>query len=538
LGEAFWLKGLIKTMYELKWGEAKIVNTREGIREVKSATPTQAFWAEWRNRKEGMKSKGFSVSQNNGNWQVSHWSTPAVSPEVAETKTVPVDLISLRSTKGLLKHQVTPVQQLVRSVRQFGSALDASATGVGKTFQMLATARELGLSPLVICPKSVIPSWERAAAHLGVKITVTNYEKVRTGNTEFGVWQTARTASGKEFEKFVWDSSVKMLIFDEVHRCKSTKSQNASLLIGAVTVKIPTICGSATSATNPLEMRALGFMLGLHGLGNFYQWAQAHGCHRNKWDGFEFGGNQADVQKIHASIFPEKGVRVRISDIPDFPKSKVNVVMVPVANAKKLDALYRQASEALERVREKSVGDDKENHLTLQLRARQTSELLKVPAIVELANDAIAEGRAVFIAVSFTETLTAIAEGFGDKVIIALVHGQQTAIERENNIAAFQANKASVLVANIRAGGTGISLHDLHGTPRTAIICPSYSAIDLLQALGRVSRMGSTSTSIQHIVYAAGTIEEGMASRVEEKLSNIKVLNDGIELSLTDGDLS
>jgi len=162
--------------------------------------------------------------------------------------------------------------------------------------------------------------------------------------------------------------------------------------------------------------------------------------------------------------------------------------------------------------------------------------LLKVPAIIELANDAIAEGRSVFIAVSFTETLNAIAEGFGDKVI-ALVHGQQTAIERENNIAAFQANKAPVLVANICAGGTGISLHDLHGTPRTAIICPSYSAIDLLQALGRVSRMGSTSTSIQHIVYASGTIEEGMASRVEEKLNNIKVLNDGIELTLTDGDL-
>ena len=524
-------------MYALQWGEAKIVNTREGIREVKSASPTQAFWAEWRSKKEGMKSKGFSVSQHDGNWQVSHWSTPTVSPEVAEVKATPVAAIALRSVKGLLKHQIGPVQQLVRSVRQFGSALDASDTGVGKTFQMLASARELGLSPLVICPKSVIPSWERAAKHLGVKITVINYEKVRTGNTEFGVWQTARTAGGKEFEKFVWDSSVKMLIFDEVHRCKSTKSQNASLLIGAVTVKIPTICGSATSATNPLEMRALGYMLGLHGLFNFYQWAQAHGCHRNKWDGFEFGGNQSDIAKIHSSIFPEKGVRVRISEIPDFPKSKVGVMLVPVANAKKLDALYRQASEALERVREKAIGDDKENHLTLLLRARQTSELLKVPAIVELANDAIAEGRAVFIAVSFTETLTAIAEGFGDKVI-ALVHGQQTAIERENNIAAFQSNKAPVLVANIRAGGTGISLHDLHGTPRTAIICPSYSAIDLLQALGRVSRMGSTSTSIQHIVYAAGTIEEGMASRVEEKLSNIRILNDGIELELTDGDLA
>jgi hypothetical protein len=84
----------------------------------------------------------------------------------------------------------------------------------------------------------------------------------------------------------------------------------------------------------------------------------------------------------------------------------------------------------------------------------------------------------------------------------------------------------------------GVSLHDLHGRyPRTALICPGWSATDLKQALGRVWRSGGKSTSIQRILYAAGTVEETVASRIEEKLRNLSLLNDGVDIKLTDEDL-
>jgi hypothetical protein len=310
-------------------------------------------------------------------------------------------------------------------------------------------------------------------------------------------------------------------------------------MIAAALQDIPTIAASATAATNPMEMRALGFLLGLHGLRDFYSWAEAHGCYQNQWDGWEFGGLDDDIQTIHRGIFPGKGVRIRIADLGDqFPKTQIAVELVPVASPDKIDKSYSDVREAIAAVRQKAAGDSSNaEHLTAQLRARQVSELQKIPALVELAKDALAEKRSVFIGVNFNDSLDTLKESFGNE-IVAIVRGDQTSEDRERNIAAFQADKARILIANLRAGGVGVSLHDLHGRfPRTALICPGWSATDLKQALGRVWRSGGKTTSIQRILYAAGTVEETVAARIEEKLRNLSLLNDGVDIKLTDEDL-
>ena len=73
----------------------------------------------------------------------------------------------------------------------------------------------------------------------------------------------------------------------------------------------------------------------------------------------------------------------------------------------------------------------------------------------------------------------------------------------------------------------GISLHDPTGQkPRLALISPTFSAIDLTQALGRVPRAGGA-RSRQIIVFADGTCENRTCEKVAEKCSNIALLNDG-----------
>lgn len=96
------------------------------------------------------------------------------------------------------------------------------------------------------------------------------------------------------------------------------------------------------------------------------------------------------------------------------------------------------------------------------------------------------------------------------------------------NIDAFQANTKRVIVCNMAAGGVGISLHDIHGNhERVSIISPSYSAIQFVQALGRIHRAQGKTPCSQYIVYCAGTIEEEIAVKVGEKLGNLDALNDG-----------
>jgi superfamily II DNA or RNA helicase len=509
----------------LKWTGPKQVTLAKGTFNVWSAPIPQGhpFWTVWKRSKVDLMAKGYSVRQYNG-WQVSRWEKAEVEarPKPAE---VPYSIQPLARPEGLLPYQGPSVQGLVASIRSFGAALDASDVGTGKTYTSLAAFRELGISPVVVAPLTVLPSWERAAKHLGVTIRAVNWDKVRTGNTPLGKWDSPAKKS------FVWAKDIDGLIFDEVHRAKSHKTQNHHLVVGGKRQNIPTIALSATAASNPLQMKALGYILGLHGYKGFWAWVEQYGCFANRWGGYEFDGNTKHLQALHAQIFPKKGVRVRVADLGDaFPETQVATELVTVAKPELINRAFEDVAEALAAIADKKLHDP-EHHLTKLLRARQTSELAKIPALIQMAEDAIEQGMSVAIFVNFDESLNAVSEHLGKENTVVQIHGKQTPEERQAAIDAFQSDKARVIVANIKAGGVGVSLHDLNGNhPRMALISPTWSAIDLRQALGRVHRAGGKTKSLQRIVFAAGTVEERVARMVEEKLAHLDTLNDG-ELS-------
>jgi len=514
----------------LQWGQPQTLNPRQGLRPMRSATPPAAFWADWKRNKDGVKARGYGVSKgDDGAFRVQHWAVPTTVPaEVAEPEAPrrPLDL----DPTGLLAYQVPAMRDLATAVREHGAALDGSDTGTGKTYVALASMRALGLQPLVICPKAVIPSWERAAAHLGMTVRTVNYEKVRTGNTPWGSWETVTAGNGRTYDRFVWSPNIQGLVFDEGHRCKSTKSQNASMLIGAGIQRIPTIVASATAVISPLDMRALGYVLGLHNLRDFYAWCEAHGCYRNRWDGWEFDGSGETMETIRSQIFPGRGVRIRVADLGDaFPATLIDTVLVDVESPAKVEQAHASLAAAFDAIRERSKSDKSgAEHLTAMLRARQVSETQKLPAVYDMACDALEDGRSVVIGVNFGDSIRSLVKMFG-KVPVVTIHGDQTAAERQEAIDLFQANRVHVMILNMAAGGVGVSLHDLHGRPRTSIACPGEDARLLRQFLGRVWRAGGVSGSVQHIVYARGTVEERVAARQEDKLRRLTVFNDGLE---------
>jgi SNF2 family DNA or RNA helicase len=157
--------------------------------------------------------------------------------------------------------------------------------------------------------------------------------------------------------------------------------------------------------------------------------------------------------------------------------------------------------------------------------ARMRAELGKTLALIELAREGLAQGHSVVIFINFLYTRAALVElGFKDA---GLISGGQDVEERNSVIDAFQADKCSLIIATIDSGGAGISLHDLTGRhPRLALLCPTWRATTLRQALGRVHRAGGKTKTLQKLVYAAGTIEEAVAERVRNKLSQIDLIND------------
>jgi len=395
-------------------------------------------------------------------------------------------------------------------------ALDASDCGTGKTVTAAHVASKRKLPVLVICPKAVIPSWKNWLRVFAIpRFEVINYEKLKSRKKNgLGHWLGS---------KWVWDQTEKhLLIFDEVHKCKGYKSQNGKIL-GASRGVHEVLMLSATAAQNPLDMRWTGELLGIHNGANYWKWLQYMKVGQAPWGGLMYYGGAAGLKEIHRSIFQEKGVRTRVEDLGDaFPANKIMAEVYDIDD--KIGKLYEQMEAEIAVLREaKSRDFDPSEPRTRLLRLRQEVELLRVPVLVDMTENLVEQGNSVVIFTNFMATCRTLMERLG----AVGVHGEQTDEERQRAIYEFQENKKNVIIVQIQAGGVGLSLHDTKGRPRVSLICPTYSAIDLKQALGRIHRAGSKSRALQYIVYAANSVEEQVARKTKKKIEQISLLNDG-----------
>jgi len=113
---------------------------------------------------------------------------------------------------------------------------------------------------------------------------------------------------------------------------------------------------------------------------------------------------------------------------------------------------------------------------------------------------------------------------------------------RQLEIDKFQSGKSNYCLFTFRAGGVGLSLHhsdelttfkcrrkesgyaleeDIPKVPvrqREAFIAPTYSAIELVQGLGRCPRLTSLSPTTQTLLFYGGTVEDEIANIVSQKL--------------------
>jgi superfamily II DNA or RNA helicase len=201
------------------------------------------------------------------------------------------------------------------------------------------------------------------------------------------------------------------------------------------------------------------------------------------------------------------------------------------ANTDKINRVYEQMESELAALEESSVNYS-DHHFAVMTKARRMAELLKVPTMVEMIEDWYDEGISPVVFVNYTDTVEAIEKQLAknkkfEGKIARIVGGQSDKV-REKDIEDFQSDNKRIMIANIAAGGVGVSLHDLNGNfPRGSIISPSYSAINFLQALGRIHRAAGKTTCIQKVMFADGTIEVEVCKRVHAKLQNMDALNDG-----------
>ena len=301
------------------------------------------------------------------------------------------------------------------------------------------------------------------------------------------------------------------------HKLGGIDTQQAALLVAAKRQKIPHYLLSGTLLENPLKGKAIGFSLGLHNLLGFWTWAKKHGVTQGHF-GMEWPyllpSQAAKAVAVMENIRIEMGdkfFRIRKSEVPGFPEKQIIPFLVPTDDMPE----------------EETLDGGKYGY-----HARMVVELLKVPGLVDKARDLLdASGHSVTIFVNYLDTLNALIKAFPTASII---RGGQSLSERADNIQKFQRNDTTVCLIMIQAGGTGVSLHDLHGVQRSSIICPGNSASEFLQAIDRIHRAGSQSTATIYVAFASGVpVERRQRDRMEAKINNLSALND-LDLGLAE----
>jgi superfamily II DNA or RNA helicase len=438
----------------------------------------------------------------------------------------------------LLAPQREHAVNLLNSLYVNGVASDQSETGTGKTYVAAWIAKYLNSPVVIVCPKVVIPAWTKVLSYFGIKAhCLINYEKLIRGNTEHLSFKDNKDDSANDY--IINFPKNSLVILDEVHKCKSGTSKNSDFLIKLKMDGYKTLLLSATTATNPLEMKAFGFATTLHNLVNYRHFITDSGAYVGRFGGYQIDlASQRTVEamaNIHNRLFNEYKVSSRMTrKMFDkiFPDNHVMAECFDMgSNTDKINRVYQQMESELAALEESSVNYS-QHHFAIMTKARRMAELLKVPTMVEMIEDWFDEGISPVVFVNFTDTVEAIIKQLSKNRkfdgLIAKIVGGQTDKVRQADIEGFQNDTKRIMIANLAAGNAGVSLHDLNGNfARGAIISPSYSAINLLQALGRIHRAEGKTKCIQKIMFADKTIEVDACKRVQCKLNNLEALNDG-----------
>lgn len=464
-----------------------------------------------------------------------------------------------------LPHQVANAQVLLEGLHRYPAVADWSEMGAGKTRTFLRVIRELRRPTLVVGPKINETAVRRAGNETGTGFTYINWEMARTGRTPFGKWtrepiSPAKAKANAEAAQaeidaykareekipakvlaallrgtksrigaFEWVSGIGFLVFDEAHRAKAESGQHTAMLRAAIDQRIFTLLASATPPATPLELRALGYALGLHEWDDWFHWCQRNGCFRIPNGGLRFTKNKVTRARVMDSIRAQWAPRCVRTGLREVYPDNALVVQAGLYDVPEAAAFERLTEEALAHYAElqsfRGVNPDAEERAAAEYqKRRQQMELLKVPVLLDLVESAREAGRTVHIFVTYSETIDELKRHLPDFPIISGAREFANQEYRQKVMDDAQWGRIPGVILNSAAGSESISLQDLTGEhPPESLVCPPDSVARFVQLLGRTDRVGGQSVPLARIVLAAGG-EEDIYERLAGKCHDLKRL--------------
>ena len=416
----------------------------------------------------------------------------------------------------LLSHQMMHVSNLLSCLKHNGIAFDGSATGTGKTYTSLAVCKQLNLNPIIVCTKSTRSIWKQICKKFSVTpASIVNYELLRVCKDydEHNNIIKSKYLSIDDKKKYCWNLNFHktLLIFDEVHKCKNHLSQLGKLLMSSKH-KCKILMLSATICDKETDFLVFGYMLGFYNrLGIGKTWVK-NIIREDK---------QIITKKKYSALstylFPNFGSKMMISDMDNSIRENNISVECYDIDKEKIKIINNNLNLIKNNIVLKDISE-----------TRQCIEKVKLDIIFEQMIKYYELDKSIVVFVNYVKSLETLSEKLTKLDINhSILIGGQSQETREKNIDLFQFNKNRIILSMIQVGGTSIGLHDTSGKyPRVSIISPSFSSIEIVQALGRIYRSNVKSNCLQKLIFCANTYEEKICDIIKNKSSFISKLTD------------
>lgn len=421
-----------------------------------------------------------------------------------------------------------------------------------------------------------------------------SYEDFMEGNTQEcdGDYITVtreRNHAGKNVVSAVeWNLPIHtVLVIDESHVGKNHKTLtnnrptiNHRIVVASKAIKsqdCKIIMLSATPSDKPENMLYLTYLLGMHNI-----------TENKVFDRWLARTNFDNPEKLMRELYPKYICRMSIQDIKEkyggFQfENKINVKMcsTPTEIAEEIDELYKCIQEFIDAKGIQCI-------LAIMTYCRMFIEYLRMPAYIKRIQKKIVAGKHCVVFTNFNATVRLLQDAFSGnlrkkklkrvkkpsrrvleraieaedprswflrmrKYVMYLVAknipehtiqldsiteivGGQTAQVRENMVQQFRNNRSILCIANIQAGGVGLSLQDADGRyPRYVVVSPNWSGILTKQAFGRCYRVNSASDCEQEIIFCTDKTTKNDKFRIEERVCELVGRKLGFIHRITDG---
>lgn len=419
--------------------------------------------------------------------------------------------------------------------------------GLGKTIVSVIASIESGSEKiLVVCPANAKINWFREInAYIPEedisiiksgqwnpkKYTIINYDILKNFET---IVDGRKVYKEGEIKSFLSDETFDLIILDESHMVKNPSSQRAKIINQiSKNIKRRWLLTGTPLANRPMDFFNLLKICDSPVTASWKQYAFRY-CDGKKFKKKLKNGGYKDIwitdgasnlEELHERT-KNLILRRKKDDHLDLPPKIVAPYYIEIDDMAEYNRVF---DEYLEWAKSEGKRLGAGRHMVELIVLRKYLALEKTKQSIDLAEQAIENGKKIIIFTNFTHSFDALMQHFGK---LAVGHnGKMNTTQKQNSVDQFQNNdKIKVFVGNLISAGTAITL-----TEAEVVIMNDLDFVPAnhAQAEDRAHRIGSQSTTNVYYPIVIGTIDEMMFKILEKKRKIIDTVIGDEHVSMT-----